>query len=435
MKDAFSKFNGILQNKIDIEKEKRKTERLRLPEYLLMPRSSSMLSAKNFILIKNGRLDLKEALKSPIDKEKQEYMQLMKAQSAAKLPAINSDAEDDSDDEKPEVLFSEESKITSNAQKSVKINPKAEITNVKTITKSGTLKSSTIKSTSLSRSYSRKSTLRKSKSKSKKKKKKKNNLFFDLRRYAYSNGCNKIKDFLLGLPGNTEPYSQPGAEEFMDAVKKNKIREVEEVLKRRPQLLLTHDFLNQTPYHWACKYGHHELLEIMMKYGKCYNLRDIYRRTPIYFAAKYGRKECVKLLLDNGVDPFFADINGRYPNQVSYTREIKAMINRHPVVDQIYKRFDNIFSKIQESLARDKNPPKSNEPIYSDGESEKTMSKKATIKDTNKVDNSNNANNETSNTTKAPDSSKDKPNDTNNNQSNPEQTTNNETNANTTGNK
>ncbi len=61
-----------------------------------------------------------------------------------------------------------------------------------------------------------------------------------------------------------------------------------------------------TPLQRAIRYGHHELVEVLVKQGANVNLADNYGWAPLHYAAMNGRETAVSFLLGNG-----ADINQR----------------------------------------------------------------------------------------------------------------------------
>lgn len=63
----------------------------------------------------------------------------------------------------------------------------------------------------------------------------------------------------------------------------------------------------------SARWGHLELLKLLIKEGAELELRDDVGRTALLWAAEYGRSEAVALLLDLGSDPNVRDIQGMSP--------------------------------------------------------------------------------------------------------------------------
>ena len=77
-----------------------------------------------------------------------------------------------------------------------------------------------------------------------------------------------VKEYLSKKIFPRKPYELRGSEEFMDAVKFNKIELVKQGIDRNVDYLIQYDYYLQTPFHWAAKLGYDELLKILLKYTK-----------------------------------------------------------------------------------------------------------------------------------------------------------------------
>ena len=68
------------------------------------------------------------------------------------------------------------------------------------------------------------------------------------------------------------------------------------------------------------------MLELFLRYTKRINIYDKDLRTPLYIAALNNQKRCVELLLEKGGNPFFADKDGKKPEDVTTNTDIKILL-------------------------------------------------------------------------------------------------------------
>ena len=135
-----------------------------------------------------------------------------------------------------------------------------------------------------------------------------------------------VTDYLSKNIFPKKPYELRGSEEFMDAVKFNKIDIVRQGLMKNPNYLNQFDYFRQTPFHWAAKLGHYDLLKLFLSYSKMVNTYDKEFRTPIFLAALNNHKKCVELLLENGGNAFIKDKHGQLPEKVTTDESIRFLL-------------------------------------------------------------------------------------------------------------
>ena len=144
-------------------------------------------------------------------------------------------------------------------------------------------------------------------------------------KYLSSNGIS-MREFLENSPFPLKPFELRDSEEFFDYVKFNNYELVCQALAKSIKYLYQYDYFRQTPIHWAAKLGYEKMLELFLRYTKRINIYDKDLRTPLYIAALNNQKRCVELLLDKGGNPFFADINGKKPEDVTTNTDIKILL-------------------------------------------------------------------------------------------------------------
>ena len=69
----------------------------------------------------------------------------------------------------------------------------------------------------------------------------------------------------------------------------------------------------RTAAHWACKYGHTELVHLLITHGTGLNSVDLGGNSSLHFAAGWGTKVLVGLLLSHGADHACCNNKGQTP--------------------------------------------------------------------------------------------------------------------------
>ena len=135
-----------------------------------------------------------------------------------------------------------------------------------------------------------------------------------------------VREYLGNKVFPTKPFELRGSEEFIEAVKFNNLELVEQGLRRSNDYLHQFDYFRQTPFHWAAKLGHYEMLKLFLKHSKMINTYDREYRTPIFLAALNNHRKCVELLLENGGNAFIRDKHGNTPDSVTTDSNIKFLL-------------------------------------------------------------------------------------------------------------
>jgi ankyrin repeat protein len=91
-------------------------------------------------------------------------------------------------------------------------------------------------------------------------------------------------------------------EALVEAVKRNEISTVRDLLRRRVDVNIP-DRDGSTPLLWAAHLGHHELLTLLLASGADVKVANAYGVTPLYEASTQGNAAIVDQLLRAGADP------------------------------------------------------------------------------------------------------------------------------------
>lgn len=88
------------------------------------------------------------------------------------------------------------------------------------------------------------------------------------------------------------------------AVKKNLLREAEELVKQHPEMVPAHDDLRRTPLHWAAASAGRPMIELLIRHGADVNAADFAENRPLHAAAMFPDKaEIVQTLLAAKANP------------------------------------------------------------------------------------------------------------------------------------
>lgn len=135
-----------------------------------------------------------------------------------------------------------------------------------------------------------------------------------------------IKEFMKNNPFHSKPFQLNNSFEFIEAVKYEKIKEMETFLKANANLLYSYDYYRQTGFHWAAKKNYIKAIKLMIKYGNCVNLMDINHMTPLAICAKNNNLEMCQLLCENGANPFIPNNEGKIPVDLADDIKLKTYL-------------------------------------------------------------------------------------------------------------
>ncbi len=188
-------------------------------------------------------------------------------------------------------------------------------------------------------------------------------IYKHIKEYLESNSIT-ICELIDNNPFQSKPYSIPGSQEFLRAVKFNKYEYVKNILKYNNKLLFAIDYFGQTAYHWAAKFSDIKMMKILISFGKHHNQKDFKGRTPIYLAAFYNNKDMCKFLLENNANLFLKDKENKSPADVTSNEELKHFLLEHmshPFDNPVYKlKIKKILEEREINLIRNKKLSRSN---------------------------------------------------------------------------
>ena len=101
------------------------------------------------------------------------------------------------------------------------------------------------------------------------------------------------------------------------AAKMGKTKRMERLLRRDGFDLNERNEQGRTPLHFACKFGHAEIVHMLLSREADVNAMDQEENTPLHFAAGWGSTTLIELLLCNSANPLLRNKNGRTPVQIA----------------------------------------------------------------------------------------------------------------------
>lgn len=86
-------------------------------------------------------------------------------------------------------------------------------------------------------------------------------------------------------------------------------------------------WLEQTPLHYAARWGYVRSVRLLLKYGADVRATDCFGQTPLSLAAEEDNTKIARLLLDAGADPNTEDGWGRTPLSMAIVRRNTLLIH------------------------------------------------------------------------------------------------------------
>jgi len=88
----------------------------------------------------------------------------------------------------------------------------------------------------------------------------------------------------------------------------------------------------------AARYGHYEVVEILLARGAYVDLKNRYGNTALIWSSYYGHIHCVRLLLENGADVTHKNDNGMSAMDMAQTK------GHFEIVDELRVSDSHIYS-------------------------------------------------------------------------------------------
>ena len=133
------------------------------------------------------------------------------------------------------------------------------------------------------------------------------------------------------VPESTESLdSAADGRSIYQLAEEGSTREIQALLRRKPQAARSTDNHGRTPLHFAAKSGHADLASYFIRKGADVNAEDDSFVAPLHLAAEGDHVAVVRVLLQKGADPDVVDSAHLQPRQYSSNEEIAWMLANGP---------------------------------------------------------------------------------------------------------
>ena len=142
----------------------------------------------------------------------------------------------------------------------------------------------------------------------------------------------KPVELVAEVPAQAEPATGKAPDILIhDAVEKGNVEAIKQHLAAGTDVNVR-DSIGETPLHYAARWGHKGIAELLIANGADVNAKHDYGYTPLHWTANNGHKEVVELLIAKGADVNAKDNQGRTPLDVAIElkqTQIAALLRKH----------------------------------------------------------------------------------------------------------
>ena len=121
--------------------------------------------------------------------------------------------------------------------------------------------------------------------------------------------------------------------ELIKSIKNKNLKLCNKIIELYPITVISKDYFEYTPLHWAVKTKFLEIIPNLILYGANPNAENYLGETPLHLSVKNNDYECTILLLIFMANPFRKNFNGKKPSD---------FINDYQM-NLIYKKFVNLY--------------------------------------------------------------------------------------------
>lgn len=141
-------------------------------------------------------------------------------------------------------------------------------------------------------------------------------------------------------------YDKKNNEEHQDTV------DIVKLLIQKKCVINISDKYGMTPLMYACKYGLHNVIEILLKNFVSLEAKDNYSYTALHYAVENNHPKCVKLLIDANINIECVNYYGFTARQIAEFNNYEMVLNVFPLepykyyVPSNYLSYNNIKEEI-----------------------------------------------------------------------------------------
>jgi len=97
------------------------------------------------------------------------------------------------------------------------------------------------------------------------------------------------------------------------------------------------NYHNETPLHYAARWGDLEMLNLLIKYGADVNGKTKSKETALHKCGRWDRKDAAIILLQLGADPSVKNSDGNKASHMTVDPELKFLLDNFSEYKEIIK--------------------------------------------------------------------------------------------------